>query len=324
MATPIVAVSDSVFPNLDLAKGALAGVNAELRLAAEPTPEAIMEVAAEADGLLVTYAKVTGEMIAEMKNCKVIARFGIGVDSVDVEAATKAGIVVTYVPDYCIDEVSDHAMALLLTLARKTALASNLVHAGRWEMPAVVPLNRIRGRTLGLVGFGNIPQAVAPKAQAFGLQVITSDPFIPDEVVQKAGVEKVEFDELLARSDFVSVHAPLLPDTHHLFSTDNFAKMKSDALLINTARGPLVDNEALAKALDEGQIGGAGLDVTDPEPPAADSTLFGRDNVILTPHTAFYSVEALDELQVKAAKDVALVLGGERPVYPVNKEVLDN
>ena len=323
MASPIVAVSDSVFPNLDLAKAALSGVNAELRLAAEPTPEAIMEVAAEADGLLVTYAKITADMIEGMGNCKVISRFGIGVDSVDVEAATKAGIVVTYVPDYCIDEVSDHAMALLLTLARKTALASTLAHAGRWEMPAVVPINRIRGRTLGLVGFGNIPQAVAPKAQAFGLEVITSDPFIADEVTQKAGVEKVEFDDLLARSDYISVHAPLLPATHHLFNADAFSKMKNTALLINTARGPLVDNDALAKALDGGEIGGAGLDVTDPEPPAADSPLFGRDNLILTPHTGFYSVEALDELQEKAAKDTASVLAGERPVYPVNPQVLD-
>ena len=323
MASLIVAVSDSVFPNLDPAKEALSGVNAELRLAAEPTPEAIMEVAAEADGLLVTYAKITGDMIAEMKNCKVIARFGIGVDSLDVEAATKAGIVVTYVPDYCIAEVSDHAMALLLTLARKTALASNLAHKGRWEMPAVVPINRIKGQTLGLVGFGNIPQAVAPKAQAFGINVITSDPFIPDEVARDANVEKVEFDDLLARSDYISVHAPLLPATHHLFNGDAFAKMKSNAILINTARGPLVDNDALAKALDEGQIGGAGLDVTDPEPPAADSPLFGRDNVILTPHTAFYSIEALHELQAKAAQDVAAVLGGKRPVYPINKEVLD-
>lgn len=322
MAAPVVAVSDSVFPNLDPAKDALARVNAELRLAAEPTPEAIMEVAAEADGLLVTYAKITGDMIAEMKNCKVISRFGIGVDNVDVATASKQGIVVTYVPDYCIDEVSDHAMALLLTLARKTALASNMVHGGRWEMPAVVPIHRLRGRTMGLVGFGNIPQALAPKAQAFGLEVITSDPYIPDEVTKKARVEKVEFDDLLARSDFVSIHAPLLPTTHHLFNAAVFAKMKPTALLINTARGPLVDNDALAAALDAGEIGGAGLDVTDPEPPAPGSPLFGRDNVILTPHTGFYSVEALDELQSKAAKDCAAVLNGERPVYPVNRDVL--
>ena len=190
-------------------------------------------------------------------------------------------------------------------------------------MAAVVPLRRLRGRVLGLVGFGNIPQALAPKAQAFGLAVITSDPFIPDEVTQKAGVEKVEFDELLARSDFVSLHAPLLPATQHLFNADAFSKMKPDALLINTARGPLVDNDALARALDEGRLGGAGLDVTDPEPPAPNSPLIGRDNVILTPHTGFYSVEALDELQSKAAKDVAAVLGGKRPTYPVNEDVLD-
>ena len=322
MTERLVAVADTVFPSLDPAREALRGLNAEVRLATEPTPEAILEVAREADGLLVTYAKITGDIIEQLQKCQVIARFGIGVDNVDVEVATARGIVVTYVPDYCVDEVSDHAMALLIALARKVTFADRLVQQGRWEMKAVTPLRRLRGRTLGLAGFGKIPQALTPKAQAFGLTVMTYDPYIPDEVTASLNVEKVEFEQLLERSDYISVHAPLLPETKQMFNAAAFKKMKSDALIVNTARGPLIDTEALIEALDAGEIGGAGLDVVEIEPLPANSPLIGRDNVILTPHTAFYSVESLLDLQTKAAQDVAHVLRGERPVYPLNPEVL--
>ena len=166
MRHPTIAVSDSVFPNLDPAREVLSKIGAELLLAEGKTPDAIVQVARDADALLVTYAKVTAEMIGEMSRCRIIARFGIGVDNVDIAAATNAGIVVTRVPDYCVDEVSDHAMALLLALARKITLSNARAHAGRWEMPAVVPIYRLRGSTLGLVGFGRIPQLVAPKAKA--------------------------------------------------------------------------------------------------------------------------------------------------------------
>ncbi len=213
-------------------------------------------------------------------------------------------------------------MALLLSLARKVTLANGVVQSGRWEMPAVVPISRIRGQTLGLVGFGHIPQLLAPKAQAFGMEVITSDPYVSDDVVKERGVTKVEFDQLLAQSDYISVHAPLTPETQDLFSTDAFKKMKSTAYLINTARGPLIDADALAKALDDGEIAGAGLDVAPVEPLPKDSPLLGRDNLILTPHTAFYSEDALLDLQTKCAVDVASVLNGEKPKYPVNPEVL--
>jgi D-3-phosphoglycerate dehydrogenase / 2-oxoglutarate reductase len=180
-----------------------------------------------------------------------------------------------------------------------------------------VPFRRLEGQVLGLIGFGNIPRAVVPKAKAFGLTVITHDPFVSKEVLASAGVEGVSFDDLLARSDFVSVHAPLMPATRGLVNAAAFAKMKKGAYIINTARGPLIDEPALIAALDSGHLGGAGLDVVTTEPLAKDSALIGRDNVILTPHTAFYSVEALIELQTKCATDVARVLSGEKPVYPV-------
>ncbi len=321
MPQRLVAVSDSVFPNLDPARQVLSKIDAELRLADKPTPEAILQVASAADALLVTYAKITAEMIAQMKPCRIISRFGIGVDNIDIAAASQAGIVVTKVPDYCIDEVSDHAMALLLALIRKIPFANSRAQAGRWEMPAVVPIHRLRGRVLGLVGFGRIPQLVAPKAQAFGMKVVAYDPYISRDVMNRVGVEKAEFAELVKISDYISIHSPLVPETHHLFNADVFSRLKPSAYLVNTARGPIVDEAALARALDARQLAGAALDVLSQEPPV-NSPLFGRDNVILTPHTSFYSVESLIELQVKAAEEVVSVFEGRNPRNPVNPEVL--
>ena len=316
----LVAVSDSVFPNLDPARQVLASIGADLKMADAPTPDAIVQAAASADALLVTYAKITADMIEQMPRCRIISRFGIGVDNVDLAAATGKGIVVTKVPDYCIDEVSDHTMALLLALVRKIPSSSARTHAGKWEMKAVVPIHRLRGSVMGLVGFGRIPQLVAPKAQSFGMKVLAFDPFISADVFARAGVERVEFLELLGRSDYVSVHTPLMPDTRGLFNKDTLAQMKQGAYLVNTARGPIIDEAALAEALDAGRLAGAALDVMTQEPPPP-SPLFGRDNVIITPHTSFYSEESLVELQVKAAQEVVAVLSGNAPRNPVNPEV---
>jgi D-3-phosphoglycerate dehydrogenase len=321
MAQFQVAVSDIVFPNLDRARAVLSAIGAELRLAEEPKPEAILRVAKDADALLATYAKITAEMIRQMTRCRIISRFGIGVDNVDIPAATERGIVVTKVPDYCIDEVSDHAMALLLSAVRKIPLANSLVQQGRWEMPAVVPIHRLRGSVLGLVGFGRIPQLVAPKAQSFGMRVVSFDPYIPKDVFERANVESVDFPQLLKVSDYVSIHAPLLPETQGLFNADAFRQMKPHAYLINTARGPIVDEAALARALDAGQLAGAALDVMTKEPPTG-SPLLGRPNVIITPHTSFYSEESLNDLETKAAEEVVRVLKGQAPKNPVNPEAL--
>jgi D-3-phosphoglycerate dehydrogenase len=318
MARPLIAVTDSVFPSLDPAKAALARVDPELIMAKSTSAEDILAVARDADAVLVTYAKLTGDILNALTRCKVIGRFGLGVDNIDLPVAKQKGITVTYVPDYCLQEVSDHAMALLLALARKIPLSNQLVQAGRWEMPAVVPIYRLEGHVLGLIGFGNIPRKLVPKAKPFGLKVITHDPFVAPEHLKALDVENVSFDELLARSDFLSVHAPLRPETRGLLNTQAFAKMKRGVLIVNTARGPLIDEAALVAALDSGQVGGAALDVLATEPPPKSFPLQGRDNVILTPHTAFYSVDALDELQTKCASDVARVLSGEKPVYPIS------
>jgi D-3-phosphoglycerate dehydrogenase len=322
MTNPLVAVTDSVFPNLEPAKQALSELHAEVKLADAPTPEAILAVAREADGLLVTYAKVPAQIIEQLTRCKIIARFGIGVDNVDIDAATRAGIIVTNVPEYCEDEVSDHAMAMLLTLIRKIPFANKRAHAGKWEMTAVIPIHRLRGRVLGLVGFGKIPKLVATKAQAFGLQVQTYDPYLTAETTTKFNVKLVTLPELLSTSDYISVHTPLTPETNRMFNADAFRQMKRGALLVNTARGPLVDVEALVDALEAGQLAGAALDVLPQEPPAPGLRLLGRDDVILTPHTGFYSEESMVDLQTKAAQQVALVLSGKEPRYPINLKQL--
>ena len=317
-----VAVADSVFPNLDPAREVLSRVGAQLELASAATPDAIMAIAKDADAILVTYAKITGEMIRDLKKCRIISRFGIGVDNVDIAEATKKNIVVTKVPDYCIDEVSDHTMALLLAAVRKIPMISKQVHSGTWKMPNVVPIKRLRGSTLGLVGFGRIPQLVVPKAKAFGMTVLAYDPFVPKEVFLAAGVESVDLDTLLKTSDYVSIHSPLVPETKNLFNADAFRKMKKTAYVVNTARGPIIDEDALAEALDAGEIAGAALDVMVSEPPGATHKLFGRENVIITPHTSFYSDEALVDLQTKAAQEVVAVLSGQAPRNPVNPDAL--
>jgi len=318
MPHSIIAITDSPFPSLEPAKQKLARLDPEYRVAKSSSANDILAVARDADAILVTYAKLPGALLRQLTRCKAIGRFGLGVDNIDLAAAKALGIAVNYVPDYCLREVSDHAMALLLALARKVTLANKLVQSGRWEVPPLVPLRRLEGQVLGLIGFGNIPRMLAPKAKAFGLKVLAHDPYVAKETLNAAGVEGVSFDNLLARADFISVHVPFLPATRGLMNAAAFAKMKKGACLINTARGPLVDEAALVTALDSGHLGGAALDVVTTEPLPKDSVLLGRDNVILTPHTAFYSVEALEELQSKCANDVARVLSGEKAIYPIS------
>src|SRR6201981_2531696 len=240
MPRTIIAITDSPFPSLEPAKQALARLYPEYRMAKTPSADDILAVARDADAILVTYTKLPGELLRQLTRCKAIGRFGLGVDNIDLPGAKALGIAVNYVPDYCLREVSDHAMALLLALARKVTLANTLVQSGRWEVPPFVLLRRLEGQTLGLVGFGNIPRALAPKAKAFGLKVLAYDPFVARDVFASLDVEGVGLDELLASSDFVSIHAPRTPQTRGLFNASAFAKMKAGARLINTARGPLI------------------------------------------------------------------------------------
>ncbi|MDQ7842227.1 MAG: C-terminal binding protein [Armatimonadota bacterium] len=314
-----VVVTDYVFPSLDIEREVLGAIGAEL-VALQASREAeLVPAVGDADGLLVCYAPVTRRVIEAARRCRVIARYGIGLDNVDLAAAAERGIVVTNVPDYCVDEVSDHALALLLACARRIVDLHDRVRSGRWDARDAVPIHRLRGQVLGLVGLGKIPRALAAKAQALGLEVIAADPYVDAETMKRLGVRKVELAELLAESDFVSVHAPLLPETRGLIGEDALRRMKPTAYLINTARGPIVDEQALARALREGWIAGAALDVLATEPPGPDHPLRGLDRVVLTPHVAFYSEESLQELQRKAAEEVARVLTGQPPRYAVSR-----
>jgi len=244
------------------------------------------------------------------------------VDNVDLAAASKAGILVTNVPDYCVGEVSDHALALLLALARQVVVADMAVKSGAWNVKAHAEVRRLCGQTLGLLGFGKIARALASKVQALGMKVLAYDPYLKPELIASQGAEAVNLDRLIAEADALSIHVPLSPETRNLIGERELALMKPTALLINTSRGGIVDEQALAAALAAGRLGGAGLDVTSVEPPPPDHPLRRAPHVILTPHLAFYSRESVIELQTKAADEVARALKGEPPRSPVNPEVL--
>ena len=324
MSQPQVVVTDAPFPSFESATTVLRELDAVVTVLADSTPATIASGASGADAVMVTYARISAETIGALNGCRIIARMGIGLDNIDVAAATAAGIIVTNVPDYCVDEVSDHALALLLAVARRVPKANRLVHGGGWSVKDVGPLHRLRGQVLGLAGFGRIGRALGAKAQALGMRVIAHDPYLSPHAVDGTDVELVSFDDLLARSDALSVHTPLTAETKHLFGVGTLARMKRGAVLINTSRGPLVDEAALADALQRGHLSGAGLDVVESEPLPNDSPLLDRDDVILTPHIAFYSEESTAELQRKAAEDVVRVLRGEAPRYPVNPDLLSS
>jgi D-3-phosphoglycerate dehydrogenase len=318
----IVAITDYVFPSLEPEQRVLAPVGVALRPSQCKSEEEIIDLAREADAVLNCYAKMTARVIENLNQCKIIARYGIGVDNVDLAAASKARILVTNVPDYCIDEVSDHALALLLALARRIVAADRAVKAGAWDVVAHAGIRRLRGQTLGLLGFGKIAKALASKVQPLGMKVLVYDPYLEPAAIASHGAEAVSFERLLVDADAVSIHVPLSPETRNMIGPRELARMKPTAFLINTSRGGIVDEQALAVALREGRLGGAALDVFSIEPPPSDHPLRQLPNMILTPHLAFYSRESVIELQTKAAEEVARALRGEPPRSPVNRELL--
>jgi D-3-phosphoglycerate dehydrogenase len=315
-----VVLTDYVWESLDVEKQTLAGL-ADLVPLQTKKPEEFLPQAADCDALLNTYAgPITAADMARMPKCKIIARYGIGVDTIDLDAATQAGIIVTNNPTYCVEEVAEHAMALLLACARKVAFYDRLVRAGAWAVPPGKPLFRLDGSTLGLVGFGNIARLVAVRAAAFGMRVLYADPFVQPGQFKEPGT-RVEIDRLLDESDFVSVHPPLTPQTRGMINDAAFARMKPTAFLINCSRGPIVDTAALVCALDAKKIAGCGLDTTDPEPLPDPHPLRNRDNVVINPHVAWYSEKAMVGLQAGAPGEVRRVLTGEWPVNVVNRAV---
>ncbi len=323
--TKKVLITDYVWPNVEPEKAVLAAGGAEIIVAPSGDEDTLVELAKDVDGILTCFAKVTERVVRAAEKCVVIGRYGVGVDNIDVDTATELGIAVTYVPDYCIPEVSDHVMAMLLSWNRRIVFFDRATKTKGWGTEGLgMRIMRLEGKKLGIVGFGRIGRAVAGRAQAFGLQVLVADPFVTAEAAQDAGAVKMELPQLLGESDFVTLHSPLMPQTQGMMGKDEFAQMRSDAFLINAARGGLIDEDALYDALISGQIAGAGLDVLVDLDPPIDHRISQLENVIITPHTAFFSQEAVLELEERAAGEVVSIFQGKMPDNLVNPAVLDH
>ncbi|MHA6250768.1 C-terminal binding protein [Oceanobacillus sp. CAU 1775] len=319
-----VVITDHEYPNLEYEKKVLAHEDIELEIYQCKTEEDVIEACRGADGIINMYAPLTRRVIETLDNCKIITRFGVGVDTIDLEAATEKGICVGNVPDYGIDEVSDHAFALILTLLRKVNLANHIVTRDTWDVNTIKPIRRLNTLTVGLIGFGNIPRRLAEKVKVFGMHVIVFDPFLPEEVAKEHGVELVSLEDACKRSDVISVHAPLTPATKGMIGKEQFQMMKKGVFIVNTARGPVIDEEALIQALENDTVQGAGLDVIEVEPIDRNHPFLKMDNVVITPHMAGYSEESAEEMRSKAALGVIDVLiHGQYPKYLVNKTVTE-
>ncbi len=287
------------------------------------TEDEVIRECQDADGLLDQYAPISRKVIESLPGLKVVARYGVGVNTVDLAAATEHGVCVLNVPDYCMDEVSNQAFALIMACQRKLVLLNEQVQQGGWDYKISKPIYRMAGQTLGLLGFGRIPKVLAKKAQAFGLKLAVYDPYVKPAVAAAYGAELLPLDEVLRRADILSVHVPLTKDTEKLLSTREFVMMKKNAIVINTSRGPLIDEDALYEAIVHKEIAGAGLDVAVQEPLEKASRLRGLPNVILTPHVAWYSEESELELKTKAAHGAAEIICGYDVPNIVNREVRD-
>jgi D-3-phosphoglycerate dehydrogenase len=285
-------------------------------------PDAPGTELSDAGALMVTTQPVTDAMLAAMPRCRIVARVGTGLDRIDVDAAARRGIYVTNVADYSVDEVSAHAIMLLLAYARRLREYQALVTGGGWSSTGGGPIRRLRGQTLGVAGFGRIGRATAAKARGLGLRVIAFDPLLPAEDIRTADAEPVGWAGLLAESDYLSLHVPLTPQSRHMINADALAAMKPSAVLINTARGGLVDETALADAIRSGTIAGAALDVLTDEPPPAGHPLLSDERVLITPHSGWYSLEAQRDVVAGACEDVHRVLSGQPPRSPVNTPLL--
>lgn len=318
-----VLITDYAWPDVEIERRTLAEVDAEL-IVAEKAQQNAAGLAAlarqhQVEAIMTNWAKVPREVIAASGKCRIVSRLGIGLDNIDVAYCTEVRIPVTNVPDYCLIEVAEHALALLLSLSRKVSFYHQQTKQGTYQLQAGPKLRRIEGQTLGIVGLGNIGRKLAAKALSLGLRIVATSRSRKEPM---PGVEFVSLDELLARSDYVSLHTPFTPDTKQMIGAAQFAQMKPSAYLINTARGGLIDHAALAAALDSGKLAGAALDVQDPEPPDLSQPPYSDPRVIVTPHAAFVSEESLENLRRRVARQVAVRLTGGMPENVVNPSVL--
>lgn len=322
MSGPLAQLGGS---NYEMEREALDAIDAEIVVLDTADEDAFIAQAKDADAILGRGVKLSPRIIASLENCKIVANPSVGYDNVDIPAATQAGIVVTNAPDVFIEEVADHVMTLLLSCWRRVIEQDRIVREGQWPQGRLKLSDypRLRGQTLGFIAFGNIPRLVAKRARAFGLQMLAYDPYVHEHHMHDYEVEPVtELNELLQRSDFVSMHTPLDNKTRHMLSEEQFRAMKSSAIFINTGRGPTVDEAALIKALQEGWISYAGLDVFEVEPLPAESPLQQMNNVIMSAHVASASSRMMSEARRRAGREVAAMLSGQRPLSPLNPQVL--
>jgi len=323
-----VVVTDYDYPDLEIEASILSKVGAKVVGAQCKSDDEVLEAASDARALLVQYANVGAETIAKLDKCLVIARYGIGVDIVDVNAATSEGILVTNVPDYCLDEVADHAVAMFLMMARRLREYDTAVREGRWHWSASGGrVGRIGEMVAGIVAYGRIGRGIAQRLKPFGPTIVVYDPYVGREQVAEDGCKLVSFEELVRTSDVVFIQAPLTGETRHMFDDQALSMMKGTALIINTARGPIIDDAALYQALSTGKIAGAALDDLEEEPAKLrdwrpDNPLLKLDNLLISPHAAYYSEESIVEARSTAASEVARVLSGAVPNHLVNRQVL--
>ncbi|MBO9608196.1 MAG: C-terminal binding protein [Paenibacillaceae bacterium] len=314
-----VAITDYRYDDLRIETELLAAAGIELIAGSCKTEEDVIRLAQHADGIIVNYAPITAAVIGALERCRIISRNGVGINNVDVEAASARGIYVANVPDYGVEEVSNHAFAMVLHYARKITGYDAAIRSGVWDYKACCPLRRLSAQTLGLLGFGRIPRRLAEKAAAFRFNVLVYDPYVSEDDIRAYGARPATCDEICRLADYISVHVPLAAETRLLINAERLRTMKPNAVIVNTSRGAIIDEAALADALRGGRIGGAALDVLENEPIAAGHPLLGLDNVVLTPHCAWYSEEAMIELRTKAAQNTADVLTGKHSPYIVNR-----
>ncbi|MDG6107062.1 C-terminal binding protein [Dactylosporangium aurantiacum] len=319
-----IMVADYDFGDVDIERAIAEKAGFELQAYRCKTEEELIRYGRDADAILTQYVQISAAAMDQLPKCRVIARYGTGVDTVDVDAATRHGIQVTNAPnDWCAEEVADHAIALWLAAARKINEYDAAIRAGSWTWQTGEPIWRLSGQVFGILGFGAIAQLIADRARPFGVRLIAHDPFVPDDRVRAHSVEPVSFDELVETSDFLTIQAPLTADTHHLFDRATLARMQPTAILINTARGPIVEDTALADALTTGTIAGAALDDLEEEPAKhrdwrPDNPLLHLPNTVVTPHAAYYSEQSLRTVRALAAEEAVRVLTGQTPQSPVN------
>ena len=309
----------------ELEMEALSAIDAEIVESDAGTEEEFIVAARDADAIIARGRRITSNIINGLENCKIIALGSVGADSVDVATATERNIPVTHVPDVFIEEVADHTMMLLLATFRRLTTMDRMVRESRWNegRPLLSQFPRLLGQTLGFVSFGHVARATAVRARGFGVRMLAYDPYIGEIIITDQGVEPVGLSELLQRSDIVSMHAPATPEVHHMLTEEHFRQMKPTALFINNGRGPTVDEQALIKALQEGWIAGAGLDVLEHEPPDPENPLLHMDNVTLTPHVASASARMGPETRRRVGQEIMLALTGRWPRTCVNPSVLE-